>query len=81
MVFFHSNEALSWLYHDFPVLRSRVGCQHSVISLSLKNLCQDIRVGGDLCPWKKTTCTVSCLLSLVCHSEFQVVTSDQEWLF
>lgn len=53
MVFFHSNEALSWLYHDFPVLRSRVGCQHPVISLSLKNLCQDIRVGGDLCPWKK----------------------------
>lgn len=45
MVFLHNGEVVSGLYHDFLFLRSRVGCQDLVISLSLENLCQDIRLG------------------------------------
>lgn len=45
MVFLHNSEVVSGLDHDFLFLRSRAGCQDLVISLSLKNLCQDIRLG------------------------------------
>lgn len=83
MVFLHNREVWSWLYHEFSFLRNWVHRQDLMISLSLKNLCQGIRMGWDLCPggshqYSELFAVISVTAN---HSEFQVVTNDQEWHF